>query len=119
MWWLQQDEPVRTKMFSGTTGMRTALRDFAKWYKEQGATRIWANGTMFDIVMMEDTFSRLKVSCPWGFRDVRDMRWFRDVVPLEKYADLYDTNIAHDARQDAVMQAQIVQRCYAYLGITK
>ena len=118
LWWMKQDATVRDEMFSGTLPLKKALRMFADWYKDLGFERVWANGTTFDITIMEHALMACNVKRPWHYRDVRDMRLFRDIVPREEYEDLYnkDGEGAHNALHDAVIQAQVVRRCLEYLG---
>ena len=118
VWWMKQDAVVRDDMFSGVLPLKKALRMFADWYKSQQFERVWANGTTFDITIMEHALTACNVKHPWHYRDVRDMRFFRDVVPPEQYEGLYTKEGAHDALHDAIVQARVVQRSYTYLGLT-
>ncbi len=118
LWWMKQDAVVQDRMFGGVSPLKKALRLFADWYKSQKFERVWANGTTFDITIIEHALTVCNVKRPWHYRDVRDMRFFRDVVP-DDLKDLYaDAGGAHDALRDALVQARVVQRSYAFLGLT-
>lgn len=120
IWWLQQDTEVRTRMFGGTTGVRQGLRDFNLWYRSIDPARVWANGTTFDINILQHLYERMKIKPPWHYRDVRDMRFIRDITNENfqyKLQLVYECNRApHDALFDARTQARAVQLAYDHLG---
>jgi len=121
-WWMNQDATVRTKMFNGTVGVVRGFRDFLQWYRYLGPTAVWANGTTFDIVMLEHSMKRAGVATPWHFRDVRDMRMLRD-LETPAYALAVNTlyqlcqDTQHDALQDAVVQAKSVCVANTFLKV--
>ena len=117
-WWLEQDSAVRTRMFGGKEEPAAALRRFFSWYEGTGAKRIWANGTTFDMPILETAFVRAGLNPPYRYKDVRDMRWLRDIVPIKLFEPIYAANPAvHDAVEDAIVQANIVRVAAAHLGV--
>ena len=125
-WWLGEDDEVRRHVFGVGAEPRDApiplddaLHAFSFWYKSVAGVRIWANGTTFDMPILESAYQRRGFRVPWSYRDVRDMRWFRDVVPHSVTNAIYSSRegLAHDAESDAVVQARVVQAAYRSLGI--
>lgn len=120
-WWLQQEQAIRNRMFNGLTGVRQGLKDFSMWYKQINPQRVWANGTTFDISIMEDMLLRVGMRHPWHYRDVRDMRICRDLKDLAYKSTvraIYLQNTSqHDALADAIAQARVVQAYYRTLKL--
>ena len=120
-WWMQQAPAVQNQMFNGTLGVRQGLKDFLMWYKQINPQRVWANGTTFDISILEDLFLRVDMRHPWHYRDVRDMRMCRDLKDSayqNNVHDIYLQNTSqHDAVADAITQARVVQAYYNTLGL--
>ncbi len=120
-WWMKQNATTMSRVFNGNVGLCKGLKYFCEWYKRVNAERIWANGTTYDIAILEQSMQAVNIGRPYKFRDVRDMRWFKDVVPESVFEDLYKKQklTSHDALVDATTQALVVQRCYKDLGITE
>lgn len=134
-WWLQQD-PTALKALVGNDAVNTAeaLDDFNNYCQDRGrftnekffeghaalpvATRIWAKGPDFDCKMLEELYGRMKKILPFRFHEYRCVRTVIDLgFPNGKddYPDFEGT--AHDARDDAIYQALMVQHAYQRLGL--
>lgn len=65
----------------------------------------WGNGSNFDIEIIESLLKAYDKKIPWIYRNVRDLRTFKEFV---KYEEPMKKGIAHNALDDAIMQANIV-----------
>ena len=78
--------------------------------------QIWANGTKFDLGMIEYMFKQYNIMIPWSFNSDRCMRTLRSLcgsldVDMSSY-----TSIAHTALSDAICQAKYISACLKELG---
>jgi len=87
MWWMEQDAEVRNEAFGiQRFPVDKVLKGLAK--NCAGARNIWANGPMFDIIILEDlardfgVFSDLEEA--WKFYQTRDLRTLKDEAGLDR-----------------------------------
>lgn len=73
---------------------------------------IWANGSIFDIVIAENAFKNLNMRAPWQFWSVRDCRTIYDIAGVSLKDPKYGTKTTHKAIEDAIHQALVVQDAY-------
>ena len=115
-WWGRQAEDVR-KVALGD-GDRISLEQFTQELNRfiVGADNIWAQGPVFDIVILENLYRQLGLPCPWQFWQIRDSRTL-----LSTHGDPREKNKAglHNALEDCVSQAQAVQHIFKQAGITE
>jgi hypothetical protein len=114
-WWGKQAEDVREEALG--EGNRINLEQFAQELNRfiVGADNIWAQGPVFDIVILENLYRQMGLPCPWQFWQIRDSRTL-----LSSLGDPREKNKAglHNALEDAVSQAQAVQYVFKQAGIT-
>lgn len=114
-WWGKQAEDVYAEAFSPED--RISLEQFAQELNRfiVGAKNIWAQGPVFDIVILENLYRQLGIPAPWQFWQIRDSRTL-----LSTLGDPREKNKAglHNALEDAVSQAQAVQFVYNQYKIT-
>ena len=115
-WWGQQAEDVREEALSDDN--RISLEQFTQELNRfiVGCDNIWAQGPVFDIVILENLYRQLGLPCPWQFWQIRDSRTL-----LSTHGDPRDKNKAglHNALEDCVSQAQAVQTVFEQCGITE
>ena len=115
-WWGRQADDVREEALG--EGDRIGLEQFTQELNRfiVGADNIWAQGPVFDIVILENLYRQMGLPCPWQFWQIRDSRTL-----LSTHGDLRDKNKAglHNALEDAVSQAQAVQTVFKQCGITE
>ena len=115
-WWGTQAEDVREEALG--EGNRITLEEFTQNLNRflVGADNIWAQGPVFDIVILENLYRQLEKPCPWQFWQIRDSRTL-----LSSLGDPREKNKAglHNALEDAVSQAQAVQYVFKQAGITE
>lgn len=83
-----------------------ALSIVAKFIEEQAPETIWANGTKFDLAMLEYHFNKNKVTVPWKYNSdgcMRTLRRFAGNIDVDS-TDL----ISHHALSDAIWQARYI-----------
>jgi hypothetical protein len=114
-WWGKQADDVREEAMSPEN--RISLEEFTQNLNRfvVGVDNIWAQGPVFDIVILENLYRRLEKPVPWQFWQIRDSRTL-----LSSLGDPRDKNKAglHNALEDAVSQAQAVQHVFKQAGIT-
>ena len=115
-WWGKQAEDVREEALGD--GDRITLEQFTKELNRfiVGAKNIWAQGPVFDIVILENLYRQLGLPCPWQFWQIRDSRTL-----LSTHGDPREKNKVglHNALEDAVSQAQAVQHVFNACSITE
>lgn len=74
--------------------------------------RIWANGTTFDMNIIENAYKSLSMSLPWRYYCVRDARTIYSLYP-----DLRKTAASHHALEDCRRQILLLQETMKFLNI--
>jgi hypothetical protein len=107
-WWSRQSPEAQAAAFDPTD--RLLVRDaFDQLYKFcWGAKRVWANGSVFDIVICEHVFRKLNKAIPWKFWEIRDVRTAFDLGINPQRPPI----TAHHALEDAWNQAVGIQNVY-------
>lgn len=104
-WWGTQSEEVREEAL-GEEG-RVDLETFTKMLNKfvLGADRIWAQGPVFDIVILENLYRQLGKPAPWPYYVIRDSRTL-----LKALGDTRRPGaLLHNALADCVSQAEAIQ----------
>jgi exodeoxyribonuclease VIII len=115
-WWGKQSSESQREAFSEED--RISLEEFTTQLNRYvvGIDKIWSQGTVFDIVILENLYRMLNKPLPWAYWQIRDSRTL---------FDLGDDSIkkgnasAHNALADSYFQAKSVQTIYKNLGIKK
>lgn len=114
-WWSQQGDSVREEAFaeSDRHNIQDVLADLHRWCG--GIDAIWANGTGFDLNILEHFSRELKRGVAWKYWQARDARTLYALVPgLER-----PKGAAHHALWDCWSQVVGVQRAFKALGINE
>lgn len=100
-WWSEQSEEARNEAFSGTQPVNKVCLEFAEFIEPD--TKVWGNGSVFDITILEHWFNKNNVNVPWKFRNVRDVRtivdWFN--INTKNYVR---EGVHHNALDDCLHQ---------------
>ena len=86
-WWLQQSEAARNEICKKGNDLRSALvlfNTFMIFENDFKDIQIWGNGARFDIGILEDAYTALKLGTPWNFRNERDVRTLVSFAPQVK-----------------------------------
>ena len=104
-WWGTQSAEVREEALGETD--RASLEDFTKALNKfvVGATRIWAQGPVFDIVILENLYRQIGKPAPWQYYAIRDSRTLLKALGDDRKGG----TLLHNALADAVSQAEAVQ----------
>ena len=104
-WWGTQSAEVREEALGETD--RVSLEDFTKQLNKfvSGATRIWAQGPVFDIVILENLYRQIGKPAPWQYYAIRDSRTLLKALGDDRKGGA----LLHNALADAVSQAGAVQ----------
>lgn len=102
-WWQDQSDAAR-EVLDGGDDLEDVLQDFTLW--AGGADEVWANSPSFDCEMLIEAGKAVGVPMPWEFYEERDVR---TVKSLPVAPELEHDGVEHDALDDAIHQARIVQ----------
>ena len=108
-WWGTQSAEVREEALGETD--RVSIEDFTKALNKfvVGATRIWAQGPVFDIVILENLYRQIGKPAPWQYYTIRDSRTLLKALGDDRQGGA----LLHNALADAVSQAGAVQGAVA------
>jgi hypothetical protein len=114
-WWGTQNEEVREEAMGEHD--RVSLEEFSKELNRfvVGATRIWAQGPVFDIVILENLYRQLGKPVPWPFYTIRDSRTLLKALGDSRQPGA----MLHNALADCVSQAQAVQMAVKKYNLTE
>lgn len=76
--------------------------------------RIWANGTTFDITILEHAMAQCGVNVPWKYWQVMDARTLYKLAP-----EVGKLTNNHNALADCVNQIDLLQKVIKHLGVTR
>lgn len=112
-WWAKQSEAVRKGVFAASNTLTTALQFVFGGILITKADLVWANGTSFDIPILEHAFRSCGIQCPWQYWQTRDLRTLKSLVPKAVLAGIKNER-AHDALADCDFQMSQLQACLEY-----
>ena len=67
--------------------------------------KVWGNGSVFDISILDKWFDMLGMNAPWKFWNVRDVRTVVDIMNINPKEFSFD-GIKHNAIDDAIHQVK-------------
>lgn len=122
-WWFRQEDAAIKRLVSDkAVSVRDALIELWKYAHSSNPlpSHIWAKGPDFDCTILQSACKATSVRYPFPFYKQRDLRTALDLAyPNGDPPKLAASGtIKHDARDDAVVQAMLVQRCYAELNLS-
>lgn len=109
-WWNKQPKetqehwlnPVRTRAMSVTQAL-LSLSDFL-----EEATQVWANGSHFDLCILESLYRSAGREAPWKYNSVRDARTLYAILPhIREYVAPSQIDLPHHPLADC--RAQIIR----------
>lgn len=112
-WWAKQS-PAAIEEAMGDRDRVSYREAMEKLYKFCWNTeKVWANGSVFDIMVAENAFRELEMQFPWQFWNIRDCRTIYDLTGVSLKDGGHVTS--HKAVEDAERQAIVVQDGYRKL----
>ena len=114
IWWNDQDPVVREEALGteGRISVEQMLADLNRFLV--GVDNIWAQGPVFDIVILENIYQQYGWPYPWHHWKIRDSRTLFGVHGDPR---VKNKEGLHNALEDCVSQSQGVQLTYARLGL--
>jgi hypothetical protein len=115
-WWSKQPQSAQDEAFEeeGRISMDEATVQLNKYLS--GVDKIWAQGPLFDICIMEHFYKMIGKPVPWQYWQIRDSRTIAD---MGDYSAKTGNKDAHNALADAYSQALGVQQIYKQRGVKK
>ena len=113
-WWGKQSEEVREEALGEHD--RVCLEEFTRELNRfvVSAERIWAQGPVFDIVILENLYRQLIKPTPWPYYTIRDSRTLLKALGDTRVAG----SMLHNALADCVSQAQAIQTAVSKFKLT-
>lgn len=117
LWWMERDDDARHTLVVGqidAAPLITALEAFTAFchsgriYIEP---EIWCNGNSFDLPILANAYHAIGAETPWHYWNERDLRTLKGI---NKGARLERTGTHHNALDDALHQARLVQHILQY-----
>lgn len=113
-WWSNQSKAAKSAL-KGTIALEDMLWDLEDWLPDD--CRVWGNGSIFDISILENAYDQHNEAYPWKFWNVRDCRTIKDLY--ESLRGGFDGKVggtAHNALDDAIHQAKYINYMWAKIG---
>jgi hypothetical protein len=103
-WWLGQDDEAKT-VLTGGGDLAGTLEMFADYVEHADVDEVWANSPSFDCRLLGAALDAVDVGVPWEYYHERDYRTLKSLPAFED-PGFDDGEVAHDAFDDAVVQAR-------------
>jgi hypothetical protein len=118
-WWMKQSDQARANTFGSPCpwDLSVALSELdyflAEGYRSGITSGIWANSPSFDLAHLDHAYDVYDMDSPWTYRQPRDCRTIFDATGFDygMFCSTFDL-VAHDALDDAKMQAMGVIEAY-------
>ena len=113
-WWSTQAEAVREEALGmeGRIPVVQMLQELNRFLV--GANNIWAQGTVFDIGILEHLYKQYGMVANWNYWQITDSR---TLFKIHGDPRVKGKEGLHNALEDCVSQAQAVQQIYADIGL--
>ena len=114
-WWDKQDEEVKKEALETTGRVSTeqSLKALNKWLV--GVDKIWCQGPVFDIGILENLYKQIGLHHNWPFYIIRDSRTLFSLMDKDPRKEI--DFAAHNALADAIVQSLCIQKVYKKLDI--
>ena len=114
-WWDKQDEEVKKEALETTGRVSTeqSLKALNKWLV--GVDKIWCQGPVFDIGILENLYRQIGLHHNWPFYIIRDSRTLFSLMDKDPRKEI--DFAAHNALADAIVQSLCIQKVYKKLDI--
>jgi len=115
-WWGAQ--PIEVQEAGLSDRDRMPLKDCMEvlYHYCWNTDRVWANGSAFDITILETAFKQTLTDrpnpIPWQYYNVRDTRTIYEVAGVKLKDKKYGTRTTHNAVEDAIHQVIVLQDAY-------
>ena len=112
-WWLDQDAEIREEAIGeeDRISMLDAMKQFHAWVLHSDT--IWSNGSVFDVMIMENYYAYCAWFHPWEHWRIRDCRTLFNMGVNPNMSK----DSLHNALADSYEQALAVQHIHSELGV--
>ena len=116
-WWARQPDEIVTEALSDDDrhSVTKILKELNKYLV--GVDKIWCQGPVFDIAILENLYRQLGLHWNWAFYNIRDSRTLFSLMPRDPRKDISFS--AHNALEDCRIQSICVQKSLRNLGVTQ
>jgi len=114
-WWEKQDKEVTKEALdpNDRVSVEETLKALNKWLV--GVDKIWCQGPVFDISILENLYKQIKLHHNWSFWNIRDSRTLFGLMDRDPRKEIDFT--AHNALADAIVQSLCIQKVYKKLNL--
>jgi hypothetical protein len=114
-WWETQSEEVKAEALdtNDRIPVEETLKALNKWLV--GVDKIWCQGPVFDIGILENLYKQIGLHHNWPFYIIRDSRTLFSLMDKDPRKEI--DFAAHNALADAIVQSLCIQKVYKKLGI--
>lgn len=103
LWWSTQSDAAKLSLVSGNATPCDVANEFCSFIGED--VKVWGNGSIFDISILDKWFEMLGMQSPWKFWNVRDVRTVVDIMKINPKEFIFN-GIKHNALDDAIHQVK-------------
>ena len=116
-WWEKQPAEIKAEALDPKDRIATdeTLKALNKWLV--GVDKIWCQGPVFDIGILENLYKKIGLHHNWSFWVIRDSRTLFGLMPKDPRKEI--NFAAHNALADAIVQSLCIQKVYKSLGVEK
>lgn len=109
-WWMTQSKDAQKVFFENKYEVEQGLNDLTEFC--QGTKYAWGNGNVFDNVIIRNLYDSFSMTYPYHFARDLDLRTLKIAAgnPKIQIHTEADTNVKHNALDDAVFQAVLAQQ---------
>lgn len=100
-WWEEQSEEARAEAFGGKLHAHDVAESLSEFIEPD--TKLWGNGSVFDITILENWFDSVGIDTPWDFWNIRDVRTIVDWFDIDVKSFSRD-GVHHNALDDCLHQ---------------
>ena len=121
-WWLEQDPVAQKELIDrkNCIKLKLALKRLDDFFPKKA--RVWANGSTFDCVILDDAYqNHANRMPPWGFRNIRDCRTIKDLAENVGWSrDSFQMDgVTHNALDDCFFQIHWTSSAWQVLTQTQ
>lgn len=113
IWWMGQSTAAQKVFTEPKETLQTALCEFSDWLSDDKAF-MWSMGADFDLPMLAHAYKQHIIEIPWKFWNSRCARTYKNLPGAEK-VNVQRFGTHHNALQDAVYQAKLMQAVHKAL----
>lgn len=104
-WWAGQNKEVQKALLVDQKPLDVVMKEVYEFITKDSL--VWCQGTDFDIPIIRTTFKQLGMVEPWKYYNLRDCRTFTTELGFSMN-DFRDTATHHNALDDAICQAKVI-----------